>query len=124
MINPLHFSSGPELGVLRDLPRGVQELRYSKPRRAAGSNNRQWYFCDACGGWILGAPFIQTESDSESFMEGRVGRVTRCRRCGEELSFTGVYHKEAVRVEPIKTDVNQIKKEPPRIQRGSGGIGA
>jgi len=121
-MNKLFFSSGPELGVLKDLPRGVQELRYSKPRRAAGSNQRQWYFCPECNGWIFGPPYIQTESDSEAFMDGRVGRVTRCRRCGAELSFTGTYHKEA----PIAIEVPKpeaVKTEPIRICRGTGGIG-
>lgn len=78
-MNKLHFSSGPELGVLKDLPRGIQKLRYAKPRRAAGSNQRQYHWCEKCGGWIMVAPFIQAENDTEAFKDGRVGRVTRCR---------------------------------------------
>jgi hypothetical protein len=121
-MNKLFYTSGPELGVLKDLPRGVQELRYAKPRRAAGSNLREFYWCDNCGGWICGAPFIQDENDTDAFKDGRVGRVTRCRRCGDELSFTGVYHKIAVKVEP-KVETTQTTRPPMRIQRGTGGVG-
>jgi len=119
--NPLFFASGPEMGVLKDLPRGVQELTYAKPRRAVGSGLRDYTWCDSCGGWICGKPLIQTENDSEAFRDGRIGRVSRCRRCGEELSFTGTYHKEAKHAESKKRQ--PIKQSEFKVQRGIGGVG-
>lgn len=43
--------------------------------------------------------------------------------CGDELSFTGVYHKEAVKEESKESKEVKQQSNPVRISRGTGGIG-
>ena len=124
--NPAFFKTGPDMSVYTSLPMGLTELRHAKPRRAVGKGNRQAHYCTECGGWIDGAALCQIEDDLPEFMDGRRGRVLRCRRMGHELSFTGVYNKE---VEVIEDDKEQQPKTTEqtnprvfRIARGSGGI--
>jgi len=119
--NPLFFKSGPDMPVLKALPSGVRPLTYA-PYKAVGSGNRQYHRCNECGGWLEGSPLVQTEDDLSEFTEGRRGVVTRCRRMGHELAFTGVYNKEAEKVES-KITKTPTPKDEIRVQRGEGGIG-
>jgi hypothetical protein len=119
--NPLFYATGPELAVMPDLPRGYTELKYAKPRQAVAPGGKIVHFCSKCAGWIAGHPLCQTDDDRENFRDGRRGRVLRCRRCGEELSFFGVFNKEAP---PLPVHNKYTSSQPvARIQRGTGGIG-
>jgi hypothetical protein len=121
--DPLYYATGPELAVIPDLPRGFHELKYAKPRQAVAPGNKILHFCGKCGGWISGHPLCQTDDDRENFHDGRRGRVLRCRRCGEELSFFGVFNKEAPPIPTTNKYTNTTNRPAVRIQRGTGGIG-
>lgn len=52
------------------------------------TDNRPYYHCPVCKGWIPGYPDTD-EIDTISPLAGRRGTVELCRRCGEEIGFTG-----------------------------------
>ncbi len=70
--------------VSKALPEGMTEFAYSVPRQATGSEGRRSTWCQRCGGWVAGAPHLQTKATP--FVSGdQASNIYRCRRCGFPL---------------------------------------
>lgn len=81
----------PSLTVHDDLPREFAERALSFGYLEAEARNpfRTMYFCRKCEGWIEGHPNSYRE-DTMAPLSGRRGTAYHCRRCGEEIAFTGM----------------------------------
>lgn len=85
------------LPVLQELPDGVHEQPTSwlrpKLREAWGRVGDQiltFHYCDLCGGWIEGGCYeYQVSTMNSRRLSGRMGTSYNCRRCGEEIQFSG-----------------------------------
>jgi len=74
--------------MLKELPKGCQEVGYSVPRKAYG-NGKFYYFCTECNIWYEGEPRV-TREDTTGPLCGRRGVSENC-ESGHELNFMGYY---------------------------------
>ena len=89
--------------VFKALPKGCTEFAHSCPRQATGSGGRRFSFCNRCGGWVAGAPVLQTKSTPH--VEGdRASNLYRCHRCGFPLDTGPAIGTEKKNVSGIGTE--------------------
>ena len=98
-------SSTEKIPVLKDLPKefeissnwGYKTAAYPYDKNLEAINkedyksvdNRFFYYCDICEGWIEGYAY-QYEEDDLGPLCGRKGTVSSCIRCGHEIGFSGI----------------------------------
>jgi hypothetical protein len=94
-----HYEPAPKdmnLPVRKDLPDGVTERKWtlSHLREAhgiVGDDYLTFHYCDRCEGWIEGhANEYRVNTLDSSHLAGRQGTEYFCRRCGEEIAFSGL----------------------------------
>lgn len=79
-----------------ELPAGVEEKRWtlSSLREAAGMVGDEYlvfHFCHWCKGWIPGhANEYRVNTLDSSRLAGRQGQEYYCKRCGQEIGFSGL----------------------------------
>lgn len=80
--------------VLKELPEEFEiEEWLTSPKEARHKNDfaQVYYHCRYCDGWIAGHPNHERINNMDSFrLSGRSGTVYYCRRCGEEIKFSGM----------------------------------
>lgn len=88
------------LTVHESLPHGVAEHSLSSSllggaREAWGTTAdgtfHKFHHCSRCGGWIEGDAYVSSVNTlNSSRLAGRQGTEYYCRRCGQEIAFSGL----------------------------------